>query len=390
MKKIVIGQAGGPTTVINATLAGFVKETMDDYSLTFIQKGYEGLAQGDFIDGRKEMLEWVNQNKHVPGACLGSGRYHLSEYNIKTCVNRLKGIGAEALVIIGGNGTMKALSKIENEAVQSGYNLQVIGLPKTVDNDLGGTDHAPGFGSAARYIAQATLDISRDLYSMRNFEQVRILETMGRNAGWLAAASGFLRKYEEDGPHFIAIPERPMKRAELLDSIEIAIRRNGCATVVVSEGAHWSDGNQIEREVINGRPVLGGISAEIESLLKNELKVMARSELLGMNQRSSSVIVSKVDQKESFQVGVTGGKWIKEGKSGVMVSLQRKGNLGYNVSIIPVGLKDVVKAGERMMPEQFINDFNIYYKWLNPLIGSGLVPYPSPTPRRDTYAREQI
>jgi 6-phosphofructokinase 1 len=388
MRKIAIGQAGGPTAVINATLAGFVKEMMNDHSLTFIQNGYDGLTHGEFINGHQAMLDWVMQNNHVPGACLGSGRYPLSEQNITMCIEHLKEIGADALVIIGGNGTMEALRKIEVGAAQAGYDLQVIGLPKTVDNDLGCTDHAPGFASAARYVAQATLDISRDLHSMRNFEQVRILETMGRNAGWLASASGYLRKYEEDGPHFIAIPERPMKRDELLDSIDIAIRRHGCATIVVSEGVRWSEGNQVEREVINGRPVLGGISNEIESFLKKELKIMARFELLGMNQRSSSATVSRIDYKEAYLVGVTGGKWIREGKSGIMVSLQRNGQFGYNLNIIPVGLKEVVQVGERSMPDHFIDDLDTYYQWLRPLIGDDLVSYPSPTPRRDIYAEE--
>lgn len=164
------------------------------------------------MDGTDEINSWIVENKHVPGACLGSGRFPLEAEHIEQCVQQLRNIQADALVVIGGNGTMEALSKIEQEAANTGYELQVIGLPKTVDNDLGGTDHAPGFGSAVRYVAQSTLDISRDLYSMRNFEQVRILETMGRNAGWLALATGFLRRYEEDGPHIILIPERPVKK----------------------------------------------------------------------------------------------------------------------------------------------------------------------------------
>lgn len=388
MKKIVVGQAGGPTSVINATLAGFVEEVMDEYHLAFLQNGYEGLTYGKFIEGTKEVKEWVIENKHVPGACLGSGRFPLEDYHIKQCVRQLKELNAEALVIIGGNGTMEALSKIEREAANTGYDLQVIGLPKTVDNDLGGTDHAPGFASAARYIAQTTLDISRDLYSMRNFEQVRILETMGRNAGWLALASGFLRKYEEDGPHLIFIPERPVKRDALIKEVDSVVQKYGYAVIVVSEGMQWDGKRQIEKEVVAGRTILGGISSEIEFLLKKELNIMARAELLGMNQRSSSMLVSPVDYQEAFQIGVCGGRWIKEGKNNIMVSLQRTEQFGYNVSKIPVELKEVVQAGERMVPEYFIDDRQAYYRWLAPLIGEGLPNYPSPTSRRDSYVGE--
>lgn len=388
MKKVVIGQAGGPTSVINATLAGFVEEVMDEYKLTFLQNGYEGLVYGNFLDGTDEINSWIVENKHVPGACLGSGRFPLEAEHIEQCVQQLRNIQADALVVIGGNGTMEALSKIEQEAANTGYELQVIGLPKTVDNDLGGTDHAPGFGSAVRYVAQSTLDISRDLYSMRNFEQVRILETMGRNAGWLALATGFLRRYEEDGPHIILIPERPVKKEIFLKEVDKTIQKNGYAVIVVSEGAKWEGSNQIEKEVVDGRKILGGISSEIEDLIKKELKIMARAELLGMNQRSSSMFVSPVDYKEASQAGSCGGKWLKEGKNKIMVSLQRTKQFDYNISKIPVDLKEVVQEGERLLPDYFIDNRRAYYEWLTPIIGEGLPSYPSPIPRRDSHVGE--
>ena len=388
MKKIVVGQAGGPTSVINATLASFVEEVMDENKLVFLQNGYEGLVYGNYFDGTEEMKKWIIENKHVPGACLGSGRFPLEAEHIAQCVEQLRKIQADALVVIGGNGTMEALSIIEQEAANTDMDLQVIGLPKTVDNDLGGTDHAPGFGSAARYVAQTTLDVSRDLYSMKNFEQVRILETMGRNAGWLALASGLLRKYEEDGPHFILIPERPVKKEILLNRVHKTIQTYGYAVIVVSEGVQWEDTGQIEKEVVDGRKILGGISSEMEFLLKKELKIMARAELLGMNQRSSSMLVSPVDYEEATQVGVCGGQWLKEGKTKIMVSLQRAKQIDYNVSTIPVDLKEVVQEGERMLPDYFINNHQAYYKWLTPLIGEGLPSYPSPKPRSDSHVKE--
>ncbi|MFC7786871.1 diphosphate--fructose-6-phosphate 1-phosphotransferase [Rossellomorea sp. GCM10028870] len=385
MKKIAIGQAGGPTTVINATLAGFVKNTMKDHALFFVRNGYEGLVKGNFLKGTDELLEWVLQNERVPGACLGSGRYPFSPAQMELAVRHLKNEGIDSLVFIGGNGTMEALSLIGAEAKRQQYDLQLIGLPKTVDNDLGCTDHAPGFGSSARYVAQTTNDISRDLHSMQNFEQVRILETMGRNAGWLAASSGLLRRFEEEGPHYIALPEKKLNVEELVSSVDEAVSRYGYATIVVSEGVKWAGGEQVELETVTGRTILGGISKQIESFLKDELHVTARAEILGMNQRSFSYAVSSVDRYEAFLCGEAGGHWVRHGHSGVMVSLQRSKDRGYNVETIPVALEDVVRAGERMLPSHFIQHPGEYYKWLRPLIGEGLSSYPPPIQRRDLY-----
>lgn len=388
MKKIVIGQAGGPTAVINSTLAALTEELKESCELIFLEEGYEGLSSGKFIAGETEVLEWIEKNKNIPGSCLGSGRFPLNDTSVDECVHNLKKIKADALVLIGGNGTMVALRKIEKASQKSGVPLQVIGLAKTVDNDLGGTDHSPGFASAAKYIAKSTLDMSRDLYSMRNFEQVRILETMGRNTGWLAASSGLFRRYEEDGPHFIAIPEERLNEKELLDAVEKSIQKVGCALIVVSEGVEWEKGININRKVVNGQPVLGGISSEIETIVQKELGVFARAELLGMNQRSSAVSVSKIDREEAYKVGKAGAEWILDGMSGVMSSIQRWGDIGYNVNIIPVDLKHVVNIGERKLPAHFVTNLNAYYKWLGPLVGEETFFYPPPTPRSEYYVRE--
>ncbi|WP_153720756.1 diphosphate--fructose-6-phosphate 1-phosphotransferase [Sporosarcina cascadiensis] len=378
MKKVAIGQAGGPTAVINATLAGFVEEVLQDHSLLFIQNGYEGLTKGLFLDGNGAALEQIRLHHQVPGACLGSGRFPLTDENIEKGVRKLKEQNVDALVFIGGNGTMEALLKVEQEARRQNFQLQVIGLPKTVDNDLGETDHAPGFGSSARYVAQATRDMSRDLASMKNFEQIRVLETMGRNAGWLAAASGLLQQYEEEGPHFIALPERLMRKEELIASVDDALTRFGHATVVMSEGVEWSDGKQVQKGIVDGRKVLGGISKEVAKLLETEFGVMTRAELLGMNQRSFSAAISDIDRKEAYTVGRVGGQWTREGLSNVMVSIRRQPRRHYAVDMIPVPLQKVVEAGERVMPEQFIQNRKLYYDWLQPLIGEEITAYPRP------------
>ncbi|SFO94680.1 diphosphate--fructose-6-phosphate 1-phosphotransferase [Salibacterium halotolerans] len=389
MKHIAIGQSGGPTAVINATLAGFVRTLYKDHQLTFIRNGYEGLAEDVFFEGTKEMISGVLDHERVPGACLGAGRYGFTREKVKQSVKNLRSRGVQTLVFMGGNGTMEALHDIQQEADQQHYPLQVIGLPKTVDNDLAGTDHAPGFGSAAKYAAMAARDMSRDLQAMNNFEQVRILETMGRNAGWLAATSGFFNEYPEDGPHVISLPECPMKPQVLVQQTESALETYGSALIVVSEGSAWSGDEQVEKEIVNGRPVLGGVSREVEELLKENLGVMVRSELLGMNQRSFSPAVSTVDLKEAIQTGETGAEWVLEERSGVMASLKRISTSPYRVSFTPVWLEAVEQSGERKLPSKFINDQDAFRDWLRPLLGEGLEMYPPPFQRRDHHVIRQ-
>ncbi|KGX92488.1 hypothetical protein N781_16435 [Pontibacillus halophilus JSM 076056 = DSM 19796] len=389
MKKVAIGQAGGPTAVINATLVGLVETVQDECEVLFVQNGYEGLVNEHFLTGDEATIQWVTSHRHVPGACLGSGRYAFTDEAITQAVTNLKKQGADTLFFIGGNGTMEALLKVKQEAIQQGMELTVIGLPKTVDNDLGSTDHAPGFGSAAHYVAQYVKDASRDLHAMKNFEQIRVLETMGRNAGWLAAASGVYKEHPEEGPHFIAVPEQKLDRKELLRVVKAAIRDYGYAVVVVSEGVKWEDGEQIERAVVHGRAVLGGISEEIEAFLKEELQLSVRSELLGMNQRAGSQEVSTQDQMEAYEVGRVGGEWAKEGADHIMVSFVREQMDDYEMKLKPVKLEDVIHEGERGLPSQFIENPESYYAWLRPLLGGGTPSYP-PLSQRRVYNHEKI
>jgi 6-phosphofructokinase 1 len=376
MKKVAIGQAGGPTSVINATLVGLVKELMDDVELSFICNGYDGLVHENIREGNNKFLKWIFEHEHTPGACLGSGRYPMSDEEIAHVIKFLKNEKINVLIFIGGNGTMEALHKIDLEAMKQGYDLQVIGIPKTVDNDINYTDHAPGFGSAANYVAHATRNLSYDLQSMKNFEQVRIIETMGRNAGWLAAASGFFKKFEEEGPHVIALPERRMSKDDLMCSIESAVSRYGYAIMVVSEGVVWDEGNQIEKDIINNRIVLGGISNEIENNITEQLHVKVRSEILGMNQRSFSPLVSSVDKEEAYLAGITGGCWVKRNLSGVMVSIQRSQEKNYEIQMKPVSLKDVANSGERLLPDYFIDNPKKYHDWLEPFMEDSGVIHP--------------
>lgn len=390
MKHIAIGQAGGPTAVLNATLAGFVRALNQKCSLTFIMNGYEGLVKEYFLHADDDVISRVIAHEKVPGAALGAGRYPLSEEQMVQSVRTLRKFQIDTLVFIGGNGTMEALAKIKAEADRQSYPLQTLGLPKTVDNDLGGTDHSPGFGSAAKYVAQVTRDMGRDILAMNNFEQVRILETMGRNAGWLAAASGLLKEHAEDGPHFIGLPEKPLNPDFLFNQISESVKCYGAALIVVSEGVRWEKGNRVIRDQVNGRPILGGISQAIEQTVRDNMGVMVRSELLGMNQRSCAAAVSPTDFHEAVQVGKVGARWLFDGASDVMVALQRAGGPDYAIDFSPVSSQTVVQKGERQLPDKFLNDLNAYNEWLRPLVGERLPVYPPPLQRRQNNGHIRI
>lgn len=368
MRNVAIGQAGGPTSVINSTLSGLTKELSGDYSLYYVKDGYGGLVENNLIKVDEKMILKLNKYTYLPGAFLGSGRYELSKENLSQIVFNMKEKQIETLVFIGGNGTMKALHKISYEAKRQNYDLQVIGIPKTVDNDIYYIDHSPGFGSAAKYVAYATRDLSLDLASMKNFEQVRVVETMGRNAGWLAAASGFLKRDENEGPHFIALPERPLNKERLLETVENSVKENGYATVVVSEGVLWDDDTGISFNTFNNRTVLGGVSQKLSHFIGEETNLNVRAENLGMLQRCFSKLISETDKKEAFLVGIEGGKYVRLNKSDVVVSIDRVKQKQYEMKMEPIPLEKVVRHGERLMPDKFIDNLEEYYEWLSPII----------------------
>ncbi|HEY8889847.1 MAG TPA: diphosphate--fructose-6-phosphate 1-phosphotransferase [Clostridium sp.] len=388
MKKIAIGQAGGPTAVINTSLVGFVESSIKNNLLYGVLNGYEGLVKENLIELKDKTLDLVKKHKYIPGACLGSGRYQLTDEKIEIAVNNLKKNDINALVFIGGNGTMAALQKIKNVADRIGYELQVIGIPKTVDNDLGKTDHAPGFASAAKFIAFSTRDISKDLEAMKNFEQVRIIETMGRNAGWLAASSGLLKESEEEGPHIIYLPERKFHTDEFLVDIKNLVKEYGTATIVVSEGIKLDNENNIQKAVVNGRVVLGGVSKRLEDIVKENLGFSARGENLGMNQRSFSLATSSQDRIEAYDVGEKASELIDNNETNLMVTIQNSDIKGYDYHLESCLLEKVTSLGEKALPYEFINNPEKYYEWLRPLIGGDLSPYPSAPGGKINYAKQ--
>ncbi|MFC4736848.1 diphosphate--fructose-6-phosphate 1-phosphotransferase [Bacillus daqingensis] len=368
--RVAVGQAGGPTSVINQSLSAFISE-FSPGDLYLIVNGYEGLADDHMIQMGEEEQKHIQMRKQEPGALLGSGRFSFTHEQIKRALSHLIRRKIDVLVFIGGNGTMSALHSLQQQAEAQGYPLNVIGIPKTVDNDIAGIDHAPGFASAAKYVAQSTHFSELDLKAMRNFEQVRILETMGRNVGWLASAAGYLST-ESQGPDYIYVPEHEYSIDLIMKDVARAYRAKGYCLIVISEGVSLNN-NQTSLSNSRGRTILGGVSKQIEGAVKEKLQLTARAELLGMNQRCYRPAVSKVDEAEAVLVGHRAAELVKGNESGFMIGLQRRDTIGYKAEVTQVPLHIVYDGGERFLPDYYINERQHYNKWLQ-----GIIDIPEP------------
>lgn len=378
-RKIAIAQMGGPTAILNCSLHGFMKEVqrLDPSAvIAGVFGGMAGLIEGHLktIDlGRS--YDWL---KITPGAALGAGRKQVTEADLETCIGHLRERRIHALVMAGGNGTMLACQSLSEKAKELNYELQVIGIPKTVDNDLMETDHAPGFASAAKYVAHAVRDLSVDLESMKNFEQIRIIETMGRNAGWLAAASTYFKRNEADFPHLVYLPERPFDLPHMLAQAEDRYKHNGYCVIVIGEGLKDRDGRPFfkpaaangERGKPNSR-LLGGEGEELARTISEQLGVAVRYENLGILQRCASFLVSEQDKLEAEAVGVEAARLIFGDRSDLMVTIRRLADEPYHFEIGHVALAKVAGI-ERLLDACFLeSDGGIrdsYRKWLHPLI----------------------
>lgn len=372
--KVAIGQAGAGTVVVNASLFGFLEEAVTDHEVYGVINGLQGLSEDHLVPITNSVVDRYRSAAFAPGAWLGAGRWPANEEDFDRCISNLRKRDVHRLVLIGGNGTMWSCLQLEQAAAKARYELAILGVPKTVDNDLMETDHAPGFGSAARFVAAITRDIGRDLYAVRNFESVRVLETMGRNVGWLALSSGYLKREPEEPPHLIYVPEQAFSQDSFLREIEETERAYGYAVAVVSEGipSHGTDNHLAS-------PNLGGVAGKLSDLVSKELGLPARGESLGMGQRSYSLSVSERDRQEARMLGTEAVIRLRAGCSGVMLGLARISTVPYEVGIRNVPF-DRVAGIERHLPEEWLVSsermHEEFQSWLEPLVGEDLVPYP--------------
>jgi len=378
-RNIAVLQAGGPTSVFNCSLYGLLKALyrFDDPPRIFgIRNGAEGFAAGDwFVLDKERPIDWL---KRLPGAALGSGRKRMTEEELEQGIRRLRQAEIRTVVMMGGNGTMGMISRLADKADEMGFELQVIGIPKTVDNDLFEMDHTPGFPSAAKFVAHAVRDVSTDLAAMKNFEQVRVIETMGRNVGWLTAASSYFKLRPEDPPHLVYVPETTFRMEEMLDEVSEIQKQNGICVVVASEGLKGEDGRPLMMNGIAGggraqSKALGGVGHLLAGAIHSNLGLSCRYDNLGILQRCASFLVSDTDRLEAEMLGSRAADLISRGVSGKTVGVRRLSDEPYRWEIVEIDVR-AVEGRERPLAHRYAPSAGridaSYRHWLKPFMGT--------------------
>lgn len=368
-KNVIVGQSGGPTAVINASLYGAVCEARRHpekigcvYGMINGIEGFLADAYMNFDALSEEELELL---KLTPAAYLGSCRFKLpedfsSEF-YRVLFKKLEKLDIGYFLYIGGNDSMDTVSKLSRYADGIGSPIRFIGIPKTIDNDLVLTDHTPGYGSAAKYVATSVREITLDasVYQQRS---VTIVEVMGRHAGWLTAASALARKQAGDNPLLIYLPETPFELGQFASDLKAAFEKMPNVVVCVSEGIRDSSGRFLCEYVGEaqldtfGHKMLTGCGKILENYVRNQFGVKVRSVELNVNQRCSGLSVSATDMEEAASAGESGIRFALEGHTGKMVAFERKSKNGQ-YTMEPV-LQDVnlICNQEKTFPQQWISE----------------------------------
>lgn len=367
-KNAVVGQSGGPTAVINASLYGTVYEALnreDEIGTVYgMINGIEGFLNDQVMDmAPLEESKELELIRTTPGSYLGSCRYKLPE-DLNDPVYpqlfaRFEAYNIGYFFYIGGNDSMDTVSKLSRYAEKISSDIRVIGIPKTIDNDLVETDHTPGFGSAAKYVASTVREIAVDASVYDNKKSVTIVEIMGRHAGWLTAASALARKFEHDNPVLIYLPETDFDQDAFIEKVRTSLETTPNLVVCISEGIHDNTGtficeysNDVGTDTF-GHKMLTGSGKYLENLVKERLGVKVRSVELNVCQRCSSSMLSKTDQKEAIASGAYGVKAALNGASGKMVAFERLDGDDYQIDYVLKNV-NVICNQEKCVPVTWI------------------------------------
>lgn len=363
---IAVAQSGGPTSAINASLAGVFKAARSSEKIETIYgclNGIEGVIKDRMIDLGKAIPddEAAELLKRTPSTALGSCRYKLPDADsqpqvyedILSCLEK-HGVGA--FFYIGGNDSMDTVAKLSAYFKEKGSDIKVVGVPKTIDNDLPCTDHTPGFGSAAKYVAVTTQEIIRDS-SVYALESVTIIEVMGRHAGWLTASTCVLRANGEIAPHLIYLPECEFSAQRFLDDIREQQKKHKAVIIAVSEGVQLKDSKCLRSDKLDvfGHQQLSGIGKTLEELVRSEIGCKVRSIELNVMQRCSSHIASATDLDEAELIGAKAVEYALDGKSGIMMVFEREKGEKYSVNISFADAA-LVANKEQFFPMEWVND----------------------------------
>ena len=381
MANFVVLQSGGPTSVINRSLTGIVsaaKEFFPKDRVYGAKHGIEGLIADNLIDLTGLTQSQIEVIENSPGAFLGSTRHKINTIELSKIESTLVKNQIRVVHIIGGNDSAETGLEIQKYSSEIKMDIQVINVPKTIDNDLMMTDHCPGFASTAKFISTATWGIGKDTKSMGKYSPVAILEVMGRDTGWLASASGKLKNTQKDPPHFIGIPEEDINEENFISLIDNALNNYGFAVAVVAENC-VTDKQLLSNKRVPyltddfGHKYHESIGQYLANKISTELKIRCRHEKPGTIQRTMMGLVSKTDYLEAHLVGQSAVEAAMSGKSNIMITLNPLNEPSQSPSTGIASLEEVAFR-TRKLPEEFrpSKDGNIpdsYKNYLIPLIG---------------------
>lgn len=386
--KAIFAQSGGPTAVINSSICGAIEEAKKHREIVAMYgsiHGILGVLHENMIDLNRESPRTISLLRQTPSSLLGSSRYKLKEEDYDRILKVLAAHDIRYFFIAGGNDSMDTANRVFKMAREKGYELSVMGLPKTVDNDLPITDHCPGYGSVARWLALSVRDAGLDTEAIYTSDTIKVVETMGRNAGWITAATALARQRPNDAPHIILLPEIPFSRDKFLSEVERVYCKLGYALITCCEGLRDENGDYLtasQRSLDTdrfGHRQLGGVGETLCGIIAEGLKIKARADKPGTIQRVSALLASPVDVEEAYATGAQAVKHAVEGKSGWMVTLEREPGAEYACTTGIVSLEEVANR-EKKVPREFINAegtgvTDAFLEYVTPLIGGPLPEY---------------
>ena len=408
---LLVAQSGGPTSVINASLAGVVSEAGKNFCIEEIYGGLNGIygiLREELIDFNEETNHAIEGLKYTPAAALGTCRYKVDftkkPEQAKMDMTRLFDIfqahNIRYFFYIGGNDSQDTSNKIHEYAQQIGWDMRVIGVPKTIDNDLPHTDHTPGYGSVIKYNATTVMEIATDVSSMATDDgSCCIVEVMGRSAGWIAAGTVLARPLAGGAPHIILLPEIAFDEEAFLSKVKATVSTHGYCMVVVGEGLKDAAGDEIgaDKDVLDafGHPVLSGAAEKLKELVQGRLDTKTRTVKLGYAQRAAAHYASQTDVDESFACGQKAVKAAVDGKSGFMVKIVRTGDDPYTWDTDIHPLSEIANI-EHFIPRDWISDDGFlpnekFFRYASPLIaGESKVPTEKGLPKFVALAKNKV
>ena len=381
---LIVGQSGGPTSVINSSLAGVIEAARSTGladEIMGMQYGIEGFMQELICDLGNQPLIVLHGLRSTPSSALGSSRHKVQEEDLPRILEVLKKFDIRYFFLIGGNDTMDTVNRVVEYCNSEKYDLTGIGIPKTVDNDLFGTDHSPGFASAARSnilnVMQGGI-LARDMQKVDKFV---IYQTIGRDAGWLAASTALARMDESDAPHLIYTPEFRFNKEKFLHEVAECINENGWVSIVCGEGLKYGDGTPVSSATKKDKfgniefGAMGGSSVgmALHRLITEEFGFRGEFQITESLIMSDMTRASTIDLEEAYQCGVEAVKLAKTGGSGFMVSIQRISDYPYRVTYGKIPLKSVA-AATKPMPVKYFNSSrnhvsSLFVDYMKPLAG---------------------